>query len=110
MTMTTFNKPVITLMLGLAALSAGAQSVYRCGNVYSPSSCPQARVVEVDDMRSEAQRSDAQLLAANDKRLGNELQRQRLARDAAEKSAAKPPAHAKPAKRAHATKIRWFKP
>ena len=57
-------------------MSAGAQSVYRCGNVYSQSSCQQARVVEVDDMRSEAQRSDAQLLAASDKRLGNELQRE----------------------------------
>ena len=104
------NKPVVALMLGLAAMSAGAQSVYRCGSVYSPSSCPQARVVEVDDMRSEAQRSDAQLLAANDKRLGNELQRERQTRDATEKSAAKAPAHAKPAKRARATKIRWFKP
>jgi len=107
---TTISKPVVALMLGLAALSAGAQSVYRCGNVYSSSSCPQARVVEVDDRRSEAQRSDAQLLAANDKRLGNELQRERLARDAAGKSAAKAPAHAKPAKRARATKIRWLKP
>ena len=107
---TMINKLVAALTLGLAVLSASAQSVYRCGNVYSQSSCPHARVVEVDDMRSEAQRSDAQLLAANDKRLGNELQRERLARDAAEKSAAKPPAHAKPAKRARATKIRWFKP
>jgi hypothetical protein len=107
---TMISKPVVSLMLGLAALGAGAQSVYRCGNAYSPSSCPQARLVEVDDGRSEAQRSDAQLLAANDKRLGNELQRERLARDAAEKSAAKAPAQAKPAKRARATKIRWFKP
>ena len=107
---TMISKPVVALMLSLAALSAGAQSVYRCGNVYSESSCPQARVVEVDDGRSEAQRSDAQLLAANDKRLGNELQRERLTRNAAEKSASKAPAHAKPAKRARATKIRWFKP
>jgi len=104
------SKPLVALMLGLAALSAGAQSVYRCGNAYSESSCLQARVVEVGDGRSEAQRSEAQLLAANDKRLGNELQRERLARDATGKSAAKPPAHAKPAKRARATKIRWFKP
>ena len=108
--MTMISKPVVTLMLGLAAMSASAQSVYRCGSVYSGSSCAQARVVEVDDGRSETQRSDAQRLAANDKRLGSELQRERQARDAAEKSAAKPPAHPKPAKRAHATKIRWFKP
>jgi len=63
----------------------------------------------VSDPRSPSQRADALLLAANDRQLGNEMTRERLASEAAQKRAAKP-THAKPAKKARATKIRWFRP
>ena len=102
-------KVALTLMLCLAATGANAQSVYRCGSTYSQEPCPQARLVDVSDPRSASQRADALLLAANDKQLGNEMARERLATDAAQKRAAKS-ARAKPAKPARATKIRWFRP
>lgn len=104
-------KLIATLMVCLAA-SAGASAqsaVYRCGSAYSDSPCPQARLVDVDDTRTEAQRADARLLATSDKRLGDQMANERLARDAIQTRAAKS-AHAKPAKRAHATKIKWFRP
>jgi hypothetical protein len=102
-------KVTLTLMLCLAAAGANAQVAYRCDNTYSQDPCPQARLVDVADPRSASQRADALLLAANDKQLGNDMARERLANEAARNRAAKP-AHAKPAKKARATKIRWFRP
>ena len=102
-------KAALTLMLCLATAGANAQAVYRCGSTYSQEPCPQARRVEVSDPRSASQRADALLLAAHDKQLGNEMARERLAREAAQNRAAKP-SHAKPAKKARATKIKWFRP
>jgi hypothetical protein len=102
-------KIALALMVCLAAAGANAQAVYRCGSTYSQEPCPQARLVDVSDPRSASQRADAMLLAANDKQRGDEMAHERLAREAAEKRAAKP-THAKPAKRARATKIRWFRP
>ena len=102
-------KSIVTLMLCLCTLSAGAQPVYRCGNAYSDSPCPQARLVDASDPRSEAQRADAQRLAANDKQLGEQLARERRTMDAAQARAVKP-ISSKPAKPVRATKIRWFRP
>jgi len=102
-------KPIVTLMLCLCTLTAGAQPVYRCGNAYSESPCPQARLVDVSDERSDAQRLDARLLAANDKQLGDQMAHERLASEAAQ-SRAKKSTRPKPAKRVRATKIKWFKP
>ena len=102
-------KTALTLMLCLAATGANSQAVYRCGSTYSQEPCPQARLVEVSDPRSASQRADALLLAANDKQLGNEMARERLANEAAQKRAAKP-IHAKPVKQTRATKIKWFRP
>ena len=102
-------RTALTLMLCLAAANANAQVAFRCGNTYSQEPCPQARLVEVSDPRSASQRADALLLAANDKQLGNEMARERQANEAAQKRSAKP-VHAKPAKKARATKIKWFRP
>ena len=100
---------MLTLCLLVSAGASAQSAVYRCGSAYSQSPCPQARFVDVDDARTAAQRSDAQLLAASDKRLGDQMASERLARDAAQTRAAKS-AHSKPAKRPHATKIKWFRP
>jgi hypothetical protein len=106
-------KPIAALMICLAATAAAAanaqSAVYRCGNSYSESPCPQASLVDVDDARTAAQRADARLLAANDKRLGDQMASERVTRDAADTRAAKS-VRVKPAKRGHATKIKWFRP
>ena len=81
-------KPVVAaLLLCLVALSATAQPVYRCGNEYSQSPCPQGKIVEATDPRTPAQRSEAQRAAASERRLAADLQRERLADQAARQPA-----------------------
>ena len=92
-----------------------AQPVYRCGNVYSQTPCPQGRIVEATDPRTAAQRADARRVADDERRLAAEMRRDRLADQAALKPAAAsslsgpPPAPAKSAsgvERGHSKKKR----
>ena len=110
-------KTAAALLLSFATLSAHAQTVYRCANSYSDSPCPQSRIVDAADPRSDAQRDDARRVAADEKRLGAEMQRDRLALLAAQKPAGasslsgatpKPPEKARPkhAKRIKAKKVK----
>ncbi len=71
-----------TLFLILVSAGAGAQPVYRCGSEYSQSPCPQGRVVDVADPRTDAQRADRQRVLADERRLTEELRRERLADEA----------------------------
>jgi hypothetical protein len=75
------------LVLCLGALAANAQPVYRCGSEYSQSPCPQARLVDAADARTEAQRAEARQVAADDKRLAAQMEHDRLAIQAAQKPA-----------------------
>jgi hypothetical protein len=97
------------LCLTVASTSAHAQSVYRCGNLYSESPCPQASILDVSDARSDSQRMEAQRLASNDRQLADQMASERLKRDTALKTSAKT-ARPKAPKRIHATKIKWFRP
>jgi len=77
----------VALMFCFAVGAAQAQEVYRCGSAYSQTPCPQGRLVEADDSRSEAQRAEAARVAASERRLANEMRRDRLAEEAALKPA-----------------------
>ena len=77
----------VVLMFCFAVGAAQAQEVYRCGSTYSQTPCPQGRLVEADDARSEAQRAEAARVAATERRLANEMRRDRLAEEAALKPA-----------------------
>lgn len=77
--------------LALAALPAFAQAttpIYRCGNQYSQQPCPQGRVVDAGDPRSEAQRAEARRIAADERRLGARMERERRAHEAEQPPAA----------------------
>jgi hypothetical protein len=78
-------KTPVTLILMLSVLGANAQSVYRCGSEYAQSPCPDARVVDASDARSEAQRVAASRVAADDKQSSVRMERERLAMLAAQK-------------------------
>ena len=72
----------LTLCIALGAPFVSAQpAVYRCGQSYQQAPCAQGRPVAVDDTRSEAQRREAQAAARDEARLGNHLERERLARE-----------------------------
>ena len=77
----------IALTFCFAAGAAQAQEIYRCGSVYAQTPCPQGRLVEADDSRSEAQRAEAARVAASERRLATEMRRDRLAEEASVKPA-----------------------
>ena len=107
-------KALLTLMLCLGTLAANAQPVYRCGSEYSQSPCPQSKLVDAADARTEAQRADAKQVAADEKRLGTQMEHDRLAMQAAQKPAGATslsgvPAPAKHAERTRAKKLKLKK-
>ena len=78
----------VTLLLGLAALAASAQPVYRCANVYTQTPCPEGRIVDATDPRTAAQRAESQRVAAQEKQLAVDMQRERLTEQLAARPAA----------------------
>jgi hypothetical protein len=73
------NLLALVLIAAFTVSGVNAQPVYRCANTYSHTPCPQARLVDVDDPRSEDQRAEAQRVAETERRLGTELRQDRLA-------------------------------
>jgi hypothetical protein len=97
------NAAATALLLCLLTAGAHAQPVYRCGNAYSQTPCPQGgQLVDATDSRTAAQRAEARGVAADERRLAADMRRDRLADEktlkpggAASLSAAAP--HARPA-------------
>jgi hypothetical protein len=79
----------LSLLLSLAAAAprAHAQAVYRCGSTYSQTPCPDGRIVPATDPRSAAQRAEAKRVAALERQQGQQMERERLAQEAAQKPA-----------------------
>ena len=107
----------LSLSLGLAAASADAQLIYRCGTRYSQVPCPDGKVLDSSDPRSAAQRAAARTVVANERKQANQMERDRLAQEAATKpalagslTAAKPPAAAASAAKKSTKKKRKAKP
>lgn len=97
------GRPTLALLAGAALLglvtTAAAQPVYRCGNVYSQTPCPDGRTIDAD-ARTAGQRAEAARVARDEKRLGDAMARDRRADEAARRSPAAAtlgPARAEPA-------------
>jgi len=81
---------LLASVLTLASAAASAAPVYRCGGGhYSQTPCPGGAVVDATDTRSAAQRAEARRAAAEERRKGREMERERVA---AEKAAQREPA------------------
>jgi hypothetical protein len=105
-------KTPVLLILMLSALGATAQPVYRCGSEYSQSPCPQARVVDAADARSDAQRAAASRVAADEKQSGTRMEHERLAMLSAQKPGGAVSLSGMPSKAAaaqHPKKPKWVK-
>ena len=109
------KRAAITFTFALLAgvtLGASAQTVYRCGSVYSDSPCPQAQLIDASDTRTAAQRAAARQVVADEKQLGAQMAQERLAMESTQKPARAtslsgvPP---KPAEHSHGKKIKWPK-
>jgi hypothetical protein len=77
----------IALLFVVASAGANAAPVYRCGNTYSQTPCPDGKIVEATDVRSAAQRAEARRVAADEHRLAAQMKHDRLAEEAAIKPA-----------------------
>ena len=81
----------IALMVALActAWQAGAtEPIYRCGSSYSQAPCPDGKLIDAADPRSAAQGAEARKAAALERRRIAQLERERKAREAADKASA----------------------
>ena len=92
-----------TLVLLLAASAgASAQTIYRCGSEYTRVPCPDGKAIDPDNRASSTKQvAEARQAAERERRLGNDMERDRLRREAALRparagslSAPKPPEHA----------------
>lgn len=67
----------VALTAALVPASAGAQTIYRCGNEYTRVACPNGRALEAGDPRSAAQRAEARRLNAQEKHQAAEMEHDR---------------------------------
>ena len=78
-----------SVALGLAVAGASAQTIYRCGNEYTRVPCTDGKAVDAESRSATtAQRAtEAREVALQERRLGNDMTRDRRAREAALKPA-----------------------
>ena len=74
-------------VLALAGSAATAQTIYRCGHSYSRDPCASARAIEVDGRSTAAQRAEGRQVALREKRLADEMARDRRLAEASQKPA-----------------------
>lgn len=72
----------ILMALCTQGAAAQAQNVYRCGETYSNQPCAGAVVVPTDDPRSAAQRAESRAATQRDTRLADQMEAERLKREA----------------------------
>ena len=83
--------PLRAILLAAAMLvsPAWAQTVYKCGNVYSQQPCPDAVEVDAGDARTPAQKAQTEAAAQQAAKAAAKLEKERLALEKTQ--AAKPP-------------------
>ena len=79
----------LSFLLLLAMQEAMAEApIYRCGapgsRVYSQKPCPEGQLIDSADPRSAAQRAEAQTVAARERRMAADLERERRRQQAAQ--------------------------
>ena len=66
--------------------TAGSQEVYRCGNAYSQKPCPQGVVVDVEDARTAAQKSESDAMIKRETAAANTMETARLKEEAQQRA------------------------
>ena len=72
---------VVAIVLATASTlstSVYAQKVYRCGNNYSQTPCPDAIVIEVNDPRSKDQKIESDARVRHEGRIADAMEKKRL--------------------------------
>lgn len=71
------------LLLAYLCATASAQTVYKCGNNYSDTPCPQGVIINTADPRSQAQKAQTDQATVDAKALSGQLEKTRHADEAA---------------------------
>ncbi len=80
---------VVCSLFFFASMTFAQATVYRCGpdgKTYSQAPCKGGKKIDASDTRTEAQRADSLATTAADKKRADALERERKAREAAQKS------------------------
>ena len=81
--MTKIAASTLALLLATSA-GASAQTVYRCGSEYTRVPCSNGKTIETDNRASSTKQvAEARQVAERERRLGNDMERDRLRREAA---------------------------
>ena len=85
---------VTSVLIAASTLStlATAENVYKCGNTYSQSPCPGAKLLNIDDSRDPQQKKLKDEVTRRDAELANDMEKTRLATEAALAAQRTPPA------------------
>jgi hypothetical protein len=87
------NMPLCLLLAGALGwvIPGAAETVYRCGDSYSPQPCPGGKAVQADDPRSASQRAQTRDAARRDAKVADEMQKSRLKEEVKPAQAIMPP-------------------
>lgn len=88
--MTLLRNASFFIAVALACTLATAQNIYKCGNSYSQTPCPDGRTVDASDPRSPAQKAQADAATRRDARMADALEKSRLRNEAKQRVANKP--------------------
>ena len=86
---------LVLVVLSVSAGGAGAQQIYRCGDSYSQTPCPDGVVIEATDGRTKAQKKQADLATERAERTAAALGKARLQQERAATAAHAPKVKAK---------------
>lgn len=78
---------LVSVALGLASVAASAQTIYRCGNEYTRVPCVDGKAVDADS-RNAQRVAEGRQVSAQERRLGNDMARDRRLRESALRPAA----------------------
>src|SRR5450830_1879720 len=86
---------LVLVVLSVSAGGAGAQQIYRCGDSYSQTPCPDGVVIDATDGRTKVQRTQADLATKRAERTAAAMEKARLQQEKTPTAAHAPKVKAK---------------
>lgn len=84
-------KAIVLIVACTLSFAAGAQKTYKCADSYSQLPCPDGIVVNTDDQRTGAQKTQSDLAARRDAKTADAMEKARLAQEKKDLAANLPP-------------------
>ncbi len=88
-------KVSVLIALGISSGTVGAQKIYKCGDSYSQTPCPDGQVIDASDTRTAQQKAQADLATRRDAKAAAAMEQERLAQEKKGRAAKPLPAKSK---------------